>query len=339
MRERRRLLALGIAALAVLAACGGDDGAGTTAPSPTTAPALDTTVAADTTTAGGTAAPGATAATTTATAMPATSAPAEDDRRMIVLAEEPVLADVLALGFHPIAASATLAEAGFQGLDGYDTAGIEVLPMTTLSLEYVATLEPDVIVTLQFWVDQVGEDALRGLAELVTIPDGLNGRDQLEALGAALGRPEQADELAAELDEATAAAAAAVPDDCAVSLAAIYSGPSVAAFVDGPWEIPAAVLSTGCRLVPDTSQAEPDRNGRAYLSLEQLGLLDAPTMILLQSDAVDGEQASVEQVQASPLWAQLPAVQAGAVTTLDRLGYPGVAGRIRFLEELTAIVG
>ena len=131
----------------------------------------------------------------------------------------------------------------------------------------------------------------------------------------------------ADLDAATSAAAATVPDDCAVSLAAIYPGPSPAAFVAGPWDIPTSILSTGCALDPDATVAAPDANGRVYQSMEQLGILDAPMLVLLQSDTVEGEQEAVDQLAADPLWAQLPAVQSGDVVEFDRLGYPGATGR------------
>jgi len=52
--------------------------------------------------------------------------------------------------------------AGFQGLDQFDTSAIEVLPQTTLRIEYLASLQPDTIVTVQFWVDQIGAGVLEG---------------------------------------------------------------------------------------------------------------------------------------------------------------------------------
>jgi iron complex transport system substrate-binding protein len=261
-----------------------------------------------------------------------------DDRRVVLLAEEFLLADVLELGVQPIASTASVAEEGFQGLDGYDTSGIEVLPMTTLSLEHLASLRPDVLVTLQFWVDQVGEEALGGMGELLVIPDGLTVAERLTVLGDLLDRPDRAADLVAELDQATERAREAVPDDCTVSLAAIYPGPSPAAFVAGPWDIPTAVLSTGCTLDPDPSVAAPDENGRVYLSMEELGILDAPMLVLLQSETVAGEQDAVDAIAANPLWSELPAVDSGNVVVLDRLGYPGATGQIRFLDDFAAIV-
>ena len=256
-----------------------------------------------------------------------------DDRRVVVLAEEFVLADVLDLGIHPIASTSAVPEVGFQGLDGYDTSDIEVLPMTTLSLEHLASLRPDVLITLQLWVDEIGEEALQGMGDLVVVPDGLTVPERLTALGDLLDRPDEAAAAVTELDAATERAREAVPDDCKVSLAAIYPGPSPAAFVAGPWDLPTSILSTGCALDPDPSVAAPDENGRVYVSMEQLGMLDAPTLILLQSETVEGERQALDEITADPLWSELPAVQDDNVITFDRLGYPGASGQIRFLDE------
>jgi iron complex transport system substrate-binding protein len=119
-----------------------------------------------------------------------------------------------------------------------------------------------------------------------------------------------------------------------VSVVAIYPGPSVAAFVDGPWSVPATLLAAGVTLVPSPTDAEPDRNGRAFLSMEQLGLLGAPQLVLLQNELVEGENDAVDQMTDDALWQQVPAVAGGAVTVLDRLGYWGVAGEIRMIHDL-----
>lgn len=257
--------------------------------------------------------------------------------RVVVLGEEDLLADVLALGVEPVAASATVPEAGFQGIDD-DTSGIEVLPMTTLSLEDLAAEGPSAIITLQFWVDQVDRSTLEGMADLIIVPDGLDSAEQITDLGERLGREEEAADIVADLDAAETAAAEGVPDDCEVSIAAIYPGPAPAAFVEGPWVIPTSFLDAGCTLVPDASEVEPDGNGRVYLSLEQLGLLSAPTLVLTQSSSVEGDDEALSEIEESPLWAQLPAVQSGSVVELDRLGYPGATGHIRLLGELPDLV-
>lgn len=335
----RRRAAKGIGSLlvgaVVMIACGGSDDAtsatiadpqDTEAPEVTPVPATDDPVVTE---------PTATEPIATEPVSTEVSGadPGPDLGRVVVLSEEYLLADVLALGVEPIASSVSVESEGIQGIPGYDTSGIEVLPMTTLSLEYVASLEPDTIIALQFWVDQVGEDVLSGIGDLVIVPDALGNREQMATLGELLGRESQATAVIEEFDAATEAASAAVGDDCVVSLAAIYSGPSVAAFVAGPWEIPSSILSTGCVLDPGPDVAEPDSNGRVWLSPEQLGILDAPTIMLLQSDVVEGESDAVEEITANPLWTQLPAVQSDDVVVYDRLGYPGIEGQIRFLDE------
>jgi iron complex transport system substrate-binding protein len=336
--RRARLAALLAAGVLVLAgaACSddpGDDGASgaSMADPPATVPITD--------------APEAPSDTVAASSVPSTDGPAAaldanapDLGRVVALAEEFVLADLLALGVTPIASTATVDAAGFQGLDEFDISGIEVLPQTTLSLEYLASLQPDTIVTLQFWVDQVGADVLEGIAEVVVVPDGLSGADQIETLGELLGRPERAGEIVAELDAAAAEAAEAVAEGCTVSLASVYPGPAVAAFVDGPSQIPTAFQTVGCEILPGPDDATPDANGRAWLSEEQYGLLDQDVLVLMQSESVEGEADALAQVESSPLWATLPAVQAGDVVVIDRLGYPGATGLARLYAELPSIV-
>ncbi len=314
---RRELALGGLAALLLLTGCGGDsDRESTGTPSPSSEATSDDSAKDD----------------------GAKDVGANDlGDLVVVLAKELVLADVLAHGIEPVASTASVAEEGFQGLDDFDTSDIEVLPMTTLSLEHLASIQPTTIITLQFWADQVGEEKLTAIADLITIPDGLSNAERMTELGDLVGRPEQAAAVVADLAAATEEAAAVVPDDCAVSIVAIYPGPSPAVFVTGPWEVPVSVLATGCALDPDPTVAAPDENGRVYLSLEQLGILDAPKILLLQAPSVEGEQAAIEEIEANPLWAGLPAVQADDVVVFDRLGYPGAVGQIRFLGEFAAL--
>lgn len=279
-----------------------------------------------------------TTTSTTSMVVSTTVSQADDLGRVVVLGEEVLLADVLALGVTPVASSATVEAVGFQGIEGYDTSGVEVLGMTTLSLEHLASLDPDLIVTFQFWVEQIGEETLEGIADVVAIFDGLDSESRVNELAEFLGREVEAGVLLDRLETARETADAAIADDCEVSMAAIYAGPSVAAFVEPVWEMPVSVTRTGCTLVPDSGQASPDQNGRAFLSLEQLDLLRGPTLLMLQTDTVDGEADAVEEIQGSDLWAALPAVENQKVHVFDRLGYPGAEGQINFLEELVPIL-
>jgi iron complex transport system substrate-binding protein len=256
-----------------------------------------------------------------------------DDERVVALGEEFLLADLLALGIEPVASTATTADAGFQGLDDHDTTGIQPLPSTEPNFERLASLRPDTIVAAQFVIDALGREQFDALADLVVVPTA-GGAEQLEILGEEFDREEQAATLRERLEEAEAGAAGTAPPGCEVSLATVYPGPAPAAWVAQPNAAAVALEDMGCTLSPSTDDAEPDGAGRVRLSLEQLGLLDAPELILLQSDTVEGERDSVDALTDDPLWKQLPAVQAGRVTELDRLGYPGVEGKIRLYEDL-----
>jgi len=344
MACRRALLApvTALTLIVGLAACGGDDDSDAAAPVSTAAPAVTTAPPAEPDT---TAAPPAPAAPDT-TAPPANTAPpateldadAPDLGRVIAFAGDAFLADVLALGITPIASAVEVDSAGFQGIDEFDTSGIEPLSQTDPNLEYLATLRPDTVITYQFWVDQIDESLLAGLGDLVIVPDGLQTAERITVMGDLLGRPEHAAALVADLATAEQNARDRVGDGCTLSLATIYPGPSVAAFVDGPWDIPTAIKTSGCEIIPGPDVAEPDRNGRAWLSLEQLGLLDQDLLLLLQNSSVDGEDAAVAEIEANPIWQTLPAVQAGNVVVFDRLGYAGVRGLIRFYDEFSALL-
>ncbi|MEL6984114.1 MAG: hypothetical protein AAFO29_16940 [Actinomycetota bacterium] len=257
----------------------------------------------------------------------------------MVLGQEALLADVISLGLRPVASGANLPDEGFVGMSDLDTAGIEVLNLLAISLEEVATYEADTVVTTAQWADLAGGDELvEELARrVVIVPDGLDPGERLSLLGRGLGAGDAAAELFVDLEAAEAEARAvvdALDEPCRLSMAAIYPGPSPAAFVEPIWDQPATAVAIGCTLVPGADQADADANGRAFLSLEQLSLLDAPTLVLLQSDTVEGELASLDELTGNPIWQQLPAVASGDVVQFDRLGYAGIAGRIRFVEDL-----
>lgn len=258
------------------------------------------------------------------------------DERVVALGEEFLLADLLALGVRPVASTATQADAGFQGIDATTTTGIAALSSTEPNLELLASLAPDRIVATQFVVDEVGRDTLEGTgAALVVLPNGLDAEAQVLALGDAFDRRAEAEQLAARLDAARHGSRARVPQNCEVSMATIYPGPSPAAWVGGPSAAVAVVGELGCTLVPGAGTGGSEATGRVRLSHEQLGQLSAPRMVLLQSSAVPGETDALTTIEADPLWHQLPAVRAGAVAKLDRLAYPGLTGRVRLYDDLS----
>lgn len=262
----------------------------------------------------------------------------DDLGNVLALGEEFLLADLLSLGVTPIASTATVADAGFAGMDDFDTEGIEILPNEAANFEQLAALDVDTVLAMEYVVDAVGMEKLEALGEVIVVPTS-NGTEQLTELGELLGREAEAAELIDELDAAKAEAADTAAEGCEVSVATIYGGPTPAAWIASPNNVAVALEDMGCTLAPSTEDQEADMAGRVYLSLENLGLLSAPELILLQSSAVDGEDAALAEIEDNPVWQGLPAVEADEVTTLDRLGYPGVAGLIRLYDELGRIVG
>jgi ABC-type Fe3+-hydroxamate transport system substrate-binding protein len=268
---------------------------------------------------------------------PATTA---ETRTVLALGEEYLLADLLTLGIRPIASTANVVlDEGFAGLGEFDTEGIESLPSTEPNLERLAGYRADVVVVNTFVADYLGREVLEGLGgELVVVPD--DHAERILALGATFDRRSEAEAALADLDEAIAAGAATLnAGGRAVSFATVYPGSTVAAWVDGPIDVPATLLAMGFTLRPGATDVEGEEGGRLYLSNEQLDVLDADTLVALQSDLVAGEPEALEAMADDPLWSALPAVASGKVVTIDRLGYPGIAGRRRVVDDLVARLG
>jgi iron complex transport system substrate-binding protein len=268
---------------------------------------------------------------------PATAA---DTPTVLALGEEYLLADLLTLGIRPIASTANVVlDEGFAGLGEFDTEGIEALPSNEPNLERLAGYRADVVVSNTFVADYLGREVLEGLGgELVVVPD--DHAERILALGDTFDRRSKSEAALADLDEAIAAGAATLnAGGRAVSVATVYPGSTVAAWVDGPIDVPATLLAMGFTLRPGATDVEGDEGGRLYLSNEQLDVLDADTLVALQSDLVAGEPEALEAMADDPLWSGLPAVAGGKVVTIDRLGYPGIAGRRRLVDDLVARLG
>jgi iron complex transport system substrate-binding protein len=259
---------------------------------------------------------------------------------VLALGEEYLLADLLTLGIRPIASTANVVlDEGFAGLGEFDTEGIEALPSNEPNLERLAGYRADVVVANTFVADYLGREVLEGLGgEHVVVPD--DHAERIVALGDTFDRRSEADAALADLDEAIAAGAATLnAGGRAVSVATVYPGSTVAAWVDGPIDVPATLLAMGFTLRPGATDVEGEEGGRLYLSNEQLDVLDADTLVALQSDLVAGEPEALEAMADDPLWSGLPAVASGKVVTIDRLGYPGIAGRRRLVDDLVARLG
>src|SRR5918998_2790807 len=124
----------------------------------------------------------------------------------------------LALGVQPVGASDWLAFGG-EGVGPwaggrYDEAP-EIIETLEPSLEAVAALQPDLILDTRSDGTRARYDQLSAIAPTLGAPEGVGGpyrttwQQQLDLVGRALGREEQADELQAEVEQQFAGAAEA----------------------------------------------------------------------------------------------------------------------------------
>lgn len=356
MTTRRRIPAVILVSVCLLAACASSDEAAVTADAPPTTEAPLTTDTGDPVTTE--TSPGVEAApttdVTTTDAVPATTQPPQpaaprqvehqygttevptDPQRIVALSEEFLLADLLALGVTPVASSSNALE-GFGGIDPLLTDGIEITTSATFNLEQLAGFAPDLILAYPVYIELVGYDILNEIAPTVAIGDDESDwRERLKLTAAVLG----IDEIGAErIDEYEAAytAAAEVLGGVQVSALSVFDPSFIRAYVDGGTFLVDAMIESGIDMVPGPAEVEGlDRVGRVQLSLEQFGLLQGDVIVMLQRIGLEDDAA--REIAESVLWETLPAVQNNAVITLDRLGYPGAAGAAGFVTELAAAV-
>ena len=261
--------------------------------------------------------------------------------RVLALGEEGLLIDLIDSGMRPVAASVNLPDR-VPLLSAEELAGIELFPSAgDISLETLSTYQPDFIIGTEFFIDQIGYRQLSQIAPTVALSGATPLTQYIETL-TVFGRAEEAlrevDALRAEIQRVAIARGTATQR---VSLVTVYPGMNVALWFDGPSPIPLLVRALGLQIRPDptTTTDLNIRNGRVFISLEQLSMADGDMIFLLQTADVEGEASAVAEMMDHPLWQQLPAVQAQRVVELDRIGFPGLRGQrvlLTMLEEILA---
>lgn len=258
--------------------------------------------------------------------------------RVLALGEEGLLADLLDGGIRPVASIVNVPD-HLPLIAPAEVAGTELLSSSgDLSIEQLLAYNPDLIVGTVFFIGEIGYEQLAAIAPTVAVGAGAPLEAYVETQ-AIFGRGDEAtSEVEAFREEMAAAADEIGTAELEVSVAAIYPGPNVALFVDGPQAAPLLLTRLGVTLLPTGAAREAldPSNGRAFISEERLDLLSGEPLILLQSTAVEGEPEAIAAMSDDPIWNQLPAIRSGRVVTLDRLGYPGFRGQRALLGDLVA---
>ena len=242
---------------------------------------------------------------------------AEEPQRVVALGWSDA-ETALALGVQPVGASDWLAFGGegvgpwAEGL--YDEAP-EIIETLEPSLEAIAALDPDLILDTRSPATQDRYDALTAIAPTIGQPEGVGAylttwQQQLDLVGRALGRGEQAAELQAEVEQQFAEAAAANPafDGTEVAVGA-YTSEGFGAYVRGDTRV------DFMEALGFTNEAAiQDLAGESFfvsISEEQVPLLDAPLTVVFP---IFVEAA---QITDNPLWQSLPSVQQGNALVLE----------------------
>ncbi|MGY1705251.1 iron-siderophore ABC transporter substrate-binding protein [Geodermatophilus sp. SYSU D00697] len=224
----------------------------------------------------------------------------------------------LALGVQPVGASDWL---GFGGegvgpwAEGrYDQAP-EIIETLEPSLEAIAALDPDLILDTRSDATQERYDSLRAIAPTIGQPEGVGPyqttwQQQLEMVGQALGRSEEATALADEVEQQFADARAANPGFAGTEVAVgAYTSEGFGAYVRGDARVD-FMEALGFSNKP-AIQDLAGENFFVSVSDEQLQLLDAPLTVVFPI-FVDAAE-----ITGNPLWQTLPSVQQGHAVVLE----------------------
>jgi iron complex transport system substrate-binding protein len=227
----------------------------------------------------------------------------------------------LALGVQPVGASDWLAVGGDDGLgdwveQSYDEAP-ELIETLEPSLEAIAALGPDLILDTRSAGTQDRYDSLSQIAPTISQPEGVGPyqttwQQQLELVGQALGRTDEAAALQGEVEQAFADAAAAHPEFAGTEVAVgAYTSDGFGAYVSGDSRV--QFMEQLGFVNKEEIEAQATENFFIPVSEEQLSLLDAELTVVFPIFTEASEFTS------NPLWTALPSVQEGRAVVLDDL--------------------
>ncbi|MHA6626368.1 iron-siderophore ABC transporter substrate-binding protein [Pseudonocardia sichuanensis] len=224
----------------------------------------------------------------------------------------------LALGVQPVGAADWL-DFGGEGVGpwaaGRYSAPPEIIGTLEPSYEQVAALRPDLILDTKSSGDQQRYDLLSRIAPTIALPPGAENykttlTDQVTMVAAALGVPERGRELIADVEGRFAAAAAAHPEFAGRTVTvAARSGTGWGAYASSTERVE---FMTRLGFVPNPRiESLPEVRFSHPVSEEQLSVLDADLVVVFPI------QRTAAEVEATPLFAEIPAVQAGRAIVFE----------------------
>jgi iron complex transport system substrate-binding protein len=203
----------------------------------------------------------------------------------------------------------------------------ELLDTTSgIPFEKIAGLRPDLILATDNYELTDNYTRLAQIAPTLSYVDGPDSdtwRQRTTHIGTALGRTEQAQKVITDIEAQITQAAQANPAFAGTTFSRsyVFKG-QVRAIVGGDAAV-TILEQLGLTLSPEVAaQPEADTPGRAVVSLENLGVLDADVMMISYTTSDDRTF-----LESNPLFQQLDAVKNGNYVRLEQtesaaLGFP-----------------
>jgi iron complex transport system substrate-binding protein len=245
---------------------------------------------------------------------------------------------VYALGVTPVGMPSYPYGGGDDGVLPWDDEHFDAEDTTLLDttdgppLEEIAALRPDVILApYEGFEESVYED-LSAIAPTVAYPDEpwtTPWEEQTRMVGAALGMSDQAEQLVADTNEAVTAIAEEHPEFEGLTFA--YTSMGTEALYLYLASDPRVQLIQQLGLTLDPSVEELAGTGAADTFYSQLSPERAPE---ITADVVIGfaDGASVEEVTALPVYAQVPAVRRGSAVLIDDTSFAAAVSSVSVLS-------
>ncbi|QNE74262.1 ABC transporter substrate-binding protein [Streptomyces finlayi] len=187
-----------------------------------------------------------------------------------------------------------------------------------IDIEAITELEPDVILAPWSGITQEQYDILKDIAPTVAYPDQAWSTDwdqQIDIIGQALGRTEDAKGLKTKIEKQLADAAATRPNYKDVTFSYIYNtGPGTLGVFKPEEQRVTMVSSLGLTVDPVVNTfKETEGTDSALIGLENAEKLkDSDLVFTFYMDA-----KSRKEIEAQPLYGAIPAVRKGAVVASD----------------------
>lgn len=229
---------------------------------------------------------------------------------------------LLAMGVQPVGVleDKLAGPSGRYPWQGELSADAATLPYgDALPLEQIAALKPDLIVATYVAVEEASYEQLAAIAPTI----GLLGdrqvdrwQDQAEVAGRFLGEPQQAQQLIDDFDQLIADTKAALPglSGKSFALANFIPGDQIVVVADPDDGASVLFQDLGLQIDPEILAVADGISGRAQLSLEQTGLLDADLLVIFSNGADPSDLVGYDELR--------PVVNGSAV----ELDYAAVVG-------------